>query len=63
MKSVMTTLYELAGKQGWNDATIIELLMVYIDAQQNNEALEDFLRQYAQRENEYSRQTETARSG
>lgn len=43
MKSVRTILYELAGDQDWNDTMIIELLSAYTDAQQNNDALEDFL--------------------
>ena len=39
------------GRQGWTDGTVLDLLIEYIDNQQSGDALDDFLRQRADEEN------------
>lgn len=41
-------------EQGWTDSTLLGLLLEYLENQQSDDALEDFLRQKAEFENEGS---------
>jgi hypothetical protein len=43
---------EYADRNGWDDESIIVLLCDYVENQQSNDALEDYLREREERENE-----------
>jgi hypothetical protein len=45
------TLQQFIESQGWDDESIITLLCAYIDNQQDNDTLRDFLQQQADLEN------------
>lgn len=49
--SAEVIINEIGDQQGWNDQSKVLLLCQYIDNQQQNDALEDFLRQAADDEN------------
>lgn len=45
---------DIAGKQGWFDATLLGVVLDYIDNQGANDAFGDYLRERAAQENSYS---------
>jgi len=53
MSDARDTLYRLAAEQGWDGASMLALCLNYIDAQESNDAFEDFLQQHAELENNY----------
>lgn len=50
--SAESILNEIGDQQGWNDHSKIQLLCQYIDNQQSDDALADFLQQAADEENQ-----------
>jgi hypothetical protein len=49
---IASILREWSAKQGWNESSQIDLLVQYIDNQQDDAAFEDFLRETAEDETE-----------